>query len=229
MKPSDDLDRAARDIIREGRKALDPPPAIRDRVRQRVLLELAVSAATTSVARTLLAQYGKWVAATALLGTTAGAVAYWQSTPEAESPRILSTSVTKPALSVRPPPPAPDASAEPERAALPPQAANSAAPARSAAQAPKRASDLAREVELLAAANAALNRGDHTRARKLLSEYDKSFGAGVLREERAAAETLLICAAGDVTRSNNAAARFIKRWPSSPLKLRIERACLGVN
>lgn len=225
MKDVEELDQATRDVISEGRHALDPDPRIRERVRQRVLLELAASAGAASIARPALGQVAKWVLATAVVGGAASGIAYFQhaATPAAVRTPAPLVAPMAPARASHDVPAAPSASAAASAALEKPVASHAVVSA-----APKR-NDLGREVELLAATNAALNGGDAKRARKLLADYDRAFPNGVLQEERGAAEALLLCASKDSARSSAALARFAARWPRSPLKQRVERACAGTK
>lgn len=234
MKDVEELDRATRDMIAQGRHALDPDSAIRERVRQRVLLELAGSGAAATAARPALAKASTWLLATAMVGGMAAGVRYFN---RADAPAPRSTAavvVTSSSVPLTPAPAtsldaAPSASTTGETSKpTSPRLIPSASPGSATSTASKR-NDLGREVELLAATNAALNRGDASRARKLLGEYDRTFPNGLLQQERAAAEVLLLCASGDRSRSSAAVARFASRWPRSPLKPRIERACGGAK
>lgn len=258
MKDLDELDQPTREIIARGRHALDPDPATRARVYARMRLELAGPGAAVTTTRPLLAQAAKWIVATAVVGGAASGAAYWQrrtnsattstttarATPQAAPLRVTAPT---PAFSVSEPAPnepapsalertAPLTEPSPPRAVRPATSTNAAANNATAntntntnTNTDAKRLGLAAEVELLAAANAALNGGDANRARKLLTEYDRTFYAPVLREERAAAEALLVCANGDAARSSAAASRFAARWPRSPLKQRIERACAGAK
>ncbi len=95
------------------------------------------------------------------------------------------------------------------------------------ARAARRSDDLPGEIALLAQANAATNAGDADRALALLQQYDRRYGAGALREERAAAGVLALCAADRIDAARAAAEHFRKRWPRSPLSGRIAASCAG--
>jgi hypothetical protein len=90
-----------------------------------------------------------------------------------------------------------------------------------------RSAELAAEIALLAQVNVAINSGHADRAFALLREYDHRHSPGVLREERAAAGVLALCAAGSVGAARSAAERFEKRCPRSPLLARIDGSCAG--
>lgn len=236
MKDLDELDQPTREIIARGRHALDPDPATRARVYARMRLELAGSGAALSTTRPLLTQAAKWILATAVVGGAASGVAYWQRrTPPQAAPVQVTAPASVFSVTERSPneraPGAPERTAPLTEPSLPRavQPAPSANAAVNNVTATAKRLGLAAEVELLAAANAALNGGDSSRARKLLTQYDRTFSVPVLREERAAAEVLLVCASGDAARSSAAATRFATRWPRSPLKQRIERACAGAK
>lgn len=229
MNDPDCLDQAAHQVITEGRYAIEPSAAVRDRVQQRVLLRLGAGAATLLSAKTVWGVIGKWAAGAAVVGAALGGGLYWLAAPQ----QVEVAANTRPIAdagvdtSVRAIEGAEVAPARDEAALQTVPSAHPVAsrPSGAVSVTPSRRSDLAAEIELLAQANAALNRRDGNRARQLLSDYDRKFGAGVLREERFAAEILVLCATGDAARARAVAAQFEKRWPRSPLKVRVEASC----
>jgi hypothetical protein len=68
-------------------------------------------------------------------------------------------------------------------------------------------------------------RDDPTRALALLDEQDRTFVRGVLREERAAARVLALCAAQRTGEARQSAESFVRRYPASPLRARVLAAC----
>jgi hypothetical protein len=83
------------------------------------------------------------------------------------------------------------------------------------------------ESRALAEVKRALVRADAARALALLAEQDKQFSHGALREERAAARVLALCAAGEGNAAREHAERFAKRYPTSLLRARTDAACRG--
>jgi len=135
-----------------------------------------------------------------------------------------------PVRASRPSPVAEPAPSEPSAGAVPPAAAEPPAkmPARRHEPVPRPAdTTLSAELALLSEANAAVERGDAGKAQEILRDYDRRFRAGVLAQERAGTGVLALCAAGRLQEARAAAARFLSRWPRSPLVARIKDSCAG--
>lgn len=229
MMNADGLDQASLDIIREGKHALEPSAAAKNRVRQRVMLRLGTATVVLLASRSLWGMLGKWALIVTAAGATLGGLAYVQLGDSAASrttgsrqfgrikqaaPALAEPALPRaPQLDV-PQEPVVQATSEPSASAVP-----------NVVRPKPRTNHLAAEIASLAAANAALHRGDAASARRLLQEYDSKFGSGVLKEERAAAEVFLKCALGNLRGAQAAAARFESRWPKSPLKARVRSSC----
>jgi hypothetical protein len=82
------------------------------------------------------------------------------------------------------------------------------------------------ETEALRSAQQALRDGEPQRALRLLDEQDRSFRAGLLQQERAAARVLALCQAGMANEARAQALRFERLWPKSALLGRVRAACL---
>ena len=90
----------------------------------------------------------------------------------------------------------------------------------------RRAKDpLLAETEALRAAQRALRNGDASRALELLHEQERTYAAGSLHEERAAARILALCQAGLGDAARASTERFVQRWPRSALRARVISAC----
>ena len=88
-------------------------------------------------------------------------------------------------------------------------------------------SRLEEETDFIASANRKLDAGQKIAALVLLDEYDRLFPKGLLREESAATRTIVQC---QISGSREATARgrlFIDQHPRSPLRPRVEHACLS--
>jgi hypothetical protein len=81
------------------------------------------------------------------------------------------------------------------------------------------------ETEALRSAQQSLRDGAPERALRLLDEQDRSFRAGLLQQERAAARVLALCQAGMVPEARAQAIRFERLWPRSALLGRVRAAC----
>jgi len=117
---------------------------------------------------------------------------------------------------------------EPSAAPVEPSAVEVAAPptARSERPLASRVQDpLLAETEALRAAQRALRSGDATRALELLHEQERTYAAGSLHEERAAARILALCQAGLADAARASTERFVQRWPRSALRARVISAC----
>lgn len=225
-----ELDAEMRAVIDAARVGHEPNELNRARVRRGVEYKLAAGIALAAApASTALAAAAKVTVAVVTVGAVVGTGVYVY-------PRyIAKQDVSRPAAHVAPRAPA----ARP----LPPMDAPAVvvdAPAVAPARAPSKrrvavapapviesASALKEETALLAGANAALGRGDVTRALALLDDYDRRPGSGVLAEERSVTGILASCAAGRLDAARAAAQRFRARWPRSPLAARVDGSCAG--
>ena len=70
----------------------------------------------------------------------------------------------------------------------------------------------------------AIRQGRHGEAQRLLDGYRDRYGKGALGEEQEALGVLNLCGSGD-PRGAEAAARFRRAHPGSPLLQRIEQSC----
>jgi outer membrane protein assembly factor BamD (BamD/ComL family) len=91
----------------------------------------------------------------------------------------------------------------------------------------RKSETLADEVKLLGRVHAAIQSHDGVQALRLLQNYDQQFIRPQLREERAAAGVLALCAAGNVEAARRAAKRFQSNWPRSPLMGRVIDSCVA--
>ena len=88
------------------------------------------------------------------------------------------------------------------------------------------ASSLAEETALLAAARAALGRGEAKDALAKLEEMSERHPAGVLREERMATRVMALCAAGRTDDARAEAQRFLQETPRSLQAARVRASCV---
>ena len=82
------------------------------------------------------------------------------------------------------------------------------------------------EVAELERAQEALRSGQPTLALRLLTEYDRAFPNGSLREERAAIAAIATCQAEPGPRAQASAQAFLRESPRSLLSDRVRAACL---
>lgn len=87
------------------------------------------------------------------------------------------------------------------------------------------ADQLSDETRELRRAQQALRSGDEQLALQLLDQQDRTYGSGVLQEERSAARVLALCRNGQATRAQSEAGQFERRWPKSALLARVRSAC----
>jgi hypothetical protein len=227
MRSEFQLGEAAREVLDNARDAHQPTQIHRERVRRAVELRLAAGATVAAGSLIGLVAAAKIAAVVAAIGIVAGgayAVSRRAATgpvppaPASQTIGTLPSKATEPTV-----PPVPARAAESAIVALAPSAGER--PPSSRATASSGSDQLAAEIELLARVNQALNSGDSARAQSLLQSYDRRFSTGVLREERAAAGVLALCAAGRVEAARAAARRFQQRWPRSPLLSRLGASC----
>jgi outer membrane protein assembly factor BamD (BamD/ComL family) len=92
---------------------------------------------------------------------------------------------------------------------------------------PSSKASIARETELLAGVQRALQQGRPATALSILSRYATEFPAGELQEEAVASRVVALC---DFGRREDAArwrAEFLRRYPNSALSARVRGACSG--
>jgi hypothetical protein len=84
---------------------------------------------------------------------------------------------------------------------------------------------LARELELLGAAEQRLRGGDPNGALRMLEQHARRFPEGALRQERMAARAIALCKLGRLQDGHSIARQLARSAPSSPLAARVRRAC----
>jgi len=91
--------------------------------------------------------------------------------------------------------------------------------------APSAPSSLVEESRALAEVQSALSAQNPGRALQLLAAQDREFSVGALGQERAAARVFALCEAGLTSEAESARARFLQRFPQSPLAKRVSAGC----
>jgi hypothetical protein len=84
---------------------------------------------------------------------------------------------------------------------------------------------IARETEMLAEVQRALQQGRPATALTKLNQYDAAFPSGMLREESTASRVMALCAFGRERDAERWATEFFRRYPNSPLSARVRGAC----
>jgi len=209
----DELGSEARALLAAARDRLGPDAATIARMRARVTAPHATSA---------LAKLGL----VACLACAIGALVYSRRdrTP-ASPPPVHEVAIVEPtsgpgfaAVEQEPPVPAPSAVARVVAPALAPAEAAPVAPTR-------RRAGLAREIELVDLANAALHRGDALAVLETIQIYDiETAGEGQLAEDAAAIEVESRCRARDAA-AGDRLATFDRKWPRSAQRGRLTAAC----
>lgn len=84
---------------------------------------------------------------------------------------------------------------------------------------------LLKEISLIKKASRALNQKQPQKTLQILDEYDATFPAGVMREERNGLRVLALCDLGRHAEALKAKRQFLRRSPSSPMASRIQERC----
>jgi hypothetical protein len=114
-------------------------------------------------------------------------------------------------------------------AALPPGPIASPSGSVAASAAPNAASTVAEELRLVRAAQAQLSAGRAEGALATLAEHARLYPQGALREERAAARVLALCALGRGEQAKREADAFVRVAPHSPYAGGLRRPCEGAR
>lgn len=117
----------------------------------------------------------------------------------------------------------------PASAALPPELAPSPPGSAAASAAPIAASTVAEELRLVRAAQSQLSAGRAEGALATLAEHARLYPQGALREERAAARVLALCALGRSEQAKSEADAFVRAAPHSPYAGGLRRPCEGAR
>lgn len=222
----DGLSPETRALIAAARDAHEPTAAERKRVLEGLEAKLAAGVVATSFASTAYAAATKVIVGVVVAGgLSLGAMQAFQPA----EPKTVSSVTPAVAPEVHEPvlepddeiaPAVPDASLAEEDVDM---------PGRAARRPRRRAPTLSEETALLREVNGAINRGDGARALALLAQYDRRFKGGRLWPERSAARVLALCLAGRRAAAEAEAARFVSRWPRSPLLARLHDSCAAAG
>ena len=234
---TDQLGSSARALLDAAREGLSPDAAAVQRVRAKVNTAVASGAAAGATGSTLAVKLGL-LAVVAVVATGAYLFATRNREP-APRPAIVEQRV--------PPPPAPAPaqvavvqepadepielapdvmapSPKPKKAVAHPTAVPVVAPAKPAPAKPN-GIELAREVELVDRAMAALRRNDPRAALAAVHTHvTETAGAGQLAEDAAAIEIEALCKLHDASVGSKLAA-FDARWPQSAQRSRLTSHC----
>jgi hypothetical protein len=220
------LDPETRALLAQARDMDEPNAQQRSRVLKGLEVSLA-TAATTAYATTTFAATAKVVLATVTLGVVSTGVwysAHYRS-PDAHRQRA-------PVAREVPREPALTPSAQVDEPTSVEETADAEAPVESRrhrfprARRHKVTPSLTAETALLREVHAAIGQGNGAAALELLAAYDRRFKrSGLLREEKSAAHVLALCVAGRREQAVGVAARFVVRYPHSPLIARLQASC----
>jgi hypothetical protein len=241
------LSREARALIDEARAHEDPTFEDRGRIQRALLASLGAAA----LVGTKSAAAAGGAAAGTSLGALLGKAWVWGVIGGTASVVIAVSAISEPEPEARPTPsvvaPAVAAVQAASIAAAPSEqrteaASSTAGPAELSASAavaskppPPRAArpavsaggedPLLAEMKLIGRAQVAMREGRPEQALELLEQHRAAFGSGSLSEERAAAEVFSLCQLGRGVEARARAARFLARFPASPLAPRVRSAC----
>jgi hypothetical protein len=232
-----ELDPRARALLGRARRAIAPPASEKARLGSMLAARLAADLGAPSgdepssawhppSPSRLLDGSKKVILAGAVMGTVGFGAGYWVGRTQpvrVEERRVVTVSAaTASERAAEPVPGAPEPAVSFEQLS---QEHNSRAGAPSASAAPSSSGTLAEEVRMLEEAQAALRSGDSLVALALLRRLDQRFPRGELREERAAAEVLALCAndlSGEAVGRGRA---FLAKYPHSVYAARVRAAC----
>ena len=235
-----DMSPDLRQLVDGARSADEPSAADRERVRAAIVAGLAAGgggAATVASAGGKLRLLGR-VGLVALVGALLAGGVWWftsSTSAPAKLPVPDPVAVTDPDPDTEPEPvadPDPDPDPDPVPVPVPDPDPDPGAEAsthdtrpRPAKPRPRDPAQLAEEARLLREAETARRGGDVALATQRLDEHRRRFPRGALATEREAARVLVLCDAGRAAEAKRLAARFLRRYPRSPLADRVRSAC----
>jgi len=234
-----DLKTSTQALLELGRAGDDPTDAAVAQNRRALAARLGVSAlgasavVGTAAKGSAAVSVGTWATAKALLlggvvvlGAAAlvGGSLVWRAAEQrrAAVPPPPSSPLVDPSTAVLAlEPPATPSSAEVVAPSEPPPVIAHSAPVSRPASAPS----IKEELELVRAAQQALNRGEPRAALALLAEHAQRFPSGVLWEDREASRVFAVCRLGNAAGARALADAFIRKAPKSPFVDRVRAAC----
>lgn len=158
------------------------------------------------------------------VGAAGGAVLHYRAVG---APQTRVTPVQPAAHALAPnavtPAPAEPAQAAAPEATTPAEAPSSAVKAPSAAGAARAEPDITLEIEALDRARRASEHGNFAAALHELDSYDRNFKQGRLRPEALLLRVQTLLNAGDTAGAKALGARFLAKYPKSPLSPRIQK------
>lgn len=229
----------SKDLFRQGRGAMAPTTADRERVRARLAAKLGAAAVGVAITTTSATAGGATAGAATATASKGGALllAAKIAVPALliggvatiVAPHVIETKSPAPTTTVapiatvapapvHPPAPAPVETATVSVADLP---TVTPVPIAVPSTRAKTSADPAEEARMVAAMDDALRAGDGARALALADEHAKKFPSGVLVEEREGGRAVARCMNG----SRASADSFLAAHPKSPMRGRIVAAC----
>lgn len=217
-----ELDPAARELLRRYRANVGLNPPARTRVSQR--LDASLAAVQEPITRPRRRRIAITVALFASFAAVLIAICDLRA-------RLAATGSDGPAAPYVMPPPAtrpvvPRAVVDdaPPPQVLPVVGGVESSPRRST---PRATSGLAAELELLRRAQAALDGGDPGGALRLLGEHVQSFADGQLQQDRDLLRIEALCARGDTRAAQARAGDFLRAFPGSTHAAMVRTICAG--
>lgn len=148
-----------------------------------------------------------------------------EAPPSRKSAPIVATATATAMASARPPAPTPSVSSEPAQPRAPKPALDGVPRAKTAVRATNQRSGFSasrREIEQFERIQEQLETSPGT-AYRAIQEAEAEFPFGRLREEREGLRVIALWNLGQRKRARAQASRFLRRYPESPLRARIER------
>jgi hypothetical protein len=229
-------------LIDHARDGHGPDPQAKARVRAALATSIVAGAAVATTTATakglspmvlglLLAGGGVTAVSVAAVTLEWGAPSTPAQTAPAPKPaRTIEPATPRvdPAITVTPTPTPATTPSDAPVATTPPHASH---PARTAHHPAPPTDDpvstLARELELVRSATAAVNQQRWADALDALDQHAARFAQGALAQERAGLRALCLCQLGRAD-GPTAAARFIRSYPDSPMIERLRASCPGL-
>lgn len=224
----------AQQLLDQGRDALTPDAAAKERILNSLDASLASGSAVAGSSGFAVGKL--WLALALVAGIGGGWFLFRQDSEPSKAEAVAAAAPAVEVEATPEPEPQHEVAPEPVREATPepesevvhePKAVPKpkGTPKNISKKPASKASNLLAERKLLSAAQRAIRGKNYQQARDLLAQHKREFPRGLLRPERQAATAMANCLDENGKSGKAIARRFLEAHPSSPLAPRVRKSC----